>query len=735
MDFNKYYELKKAPDRKVLKLNINNVVHNNKFKKILDEKLFQVNNLTFNCYHFIRLFILYNYKKNKYAQINEINKDFIMSIFRTLTSKTRGPKQKNEKLVEKLNKFYNDEFKTKFSINKVNYSNISYILQESAVEMATCYKNNIMVNFYKYFNQFINQIFNKQINNKIKNITDNAQKKKIKKQYMIKLRQLKDSLMNDTIKKCPKELITTFNSLKKLVLPNLTKKNHMIQLKHYPFRYLQYMLYMNEFLEKNKLKMFQSICLRTEVKTKFVAINTVALIDLIINKDKNKYLNNVRKYANSLWSKIFDIKKYKLKNYSFDYRITTNGKTICIVFIKNDKIRLSDLKLKKRSEAKKLYKNLSFDEIQKTKNKNKDKKINKIIEQKKNIYDAIKKQGKKLKSNEFQYIENLLKDDNFTKKFKELLKQKKVVYGDPGKRDIVKFFGENGKQFKYSSKMRTRELKRNDILKLIESKKLQTKIKMNNKLISIKNAEAKLAEFNAKTLNYNSFVAYCKLKFKIRDAIIKEKNFNEYLLKQNWYSHINKIRHESNILNKIEKQYSKDSLFIIGDWNAKNKLPYISTPGIGFKRLMARKFKINIIDEFNTSKLNFKTLEESKNLKVNSIIKNKPKKISLYAVFTYKMSNRRFGCINRDLNAVYNMKSIVQNLLETKQRPKEFRRKKLSGTIVHKKNEVVNTSEQLSNLDMSSDHLGIQQIKTKNISTKKSKTIKIKICMKQKKIY
>ena len=99
------------------------------------------------------------------------------------------------------------------------------------------------------------------------------------------------------------------------------------------------------------------------------------------------------------------------------------------------------------------------------------------------------------------------------------------------------------------------------------------------------------------------------------------------------------------------------------------------------------------------------------------------------------MSNRRFGCINRDLNAVYNMKSIVQNLLETKQRPKEFRRKKLSGTIVHKKNEVVNTSEQLSNLDMSSDHLGIQQIKTKNISTKKSKTIKIKICMKQKKIY
>ena len=41
----------------------------------------------------------------------------------------------------------------------------------------------------------------------------------------------------------------------------------------------------------------------------------------------------------------------------------------------------------------------------------------------------------------------------------------------------------------------------------------------------------------------------------------------------------------------------------------------------------------------------------------------------MHAVLTFKMSNNRMGCINRDLNAVRNFKNIVESLIETKKRP------------------------------------------------------------------
>jgi hypothetical protein len=46
----------------------------------------------------------------------------------------------------------------------------------------------------------------------------------------------------------------------------------------------------------------------------------------------------------------------------------------------------------------------------------------------------------------------------------------------------------------------------------------------------------------------------------------------------------------------------------------------------------------------------------------------------MHAILTYKMSNKRKGCINRDNNAVNNMISITLQYLKDRTRPEHFKR-------------------------------------------------------------
>ena len=89
--------------------------------------------------------------------------------------------------------------------------------------------------------------------------------------------------------------------------------------------------------------------------------------------------------------------------------------------------------------------------------------------------------------------------------------------------------------------------------------------------------------------------------------------------------------------------------------NIKNKSMrnFISTPNIRIKRKIRKKFDILSIDEYSTSIINSVThIRENDHFKYKD--KNN-KTRSLYSVLTYKMENNRFGCINRDLNAVRNI--------------------------------------------------------------------------------
>ena len=129
---------------------------------------------------------------------------------------------------------------------------------------------------------------------------------------------------------------------------------------------------------------------------------------------------------------------------------------------------------------------------------------------------------------------------------------------------------------------------------------------------------------------------------------------------------------DGNLLNDIEDIYGKDAVMIIGDCDAKTQQKHmISTPGIGLVRKVAQRFPVYRIDEFRTSCLNHITEERCKNLYLPNEEGIQQK---IHSVLTYKMNNGRHGVINRDKNAVNNMRKITNSYLYFKERPYKYRR-------------------------------------------------------------
>jgi len=393
--------------------------------------------------------------------------------------------------------------------------------------------------------------------------------------------------------------------------------------------------------------------------------------------------------------------------------IQTDGFAVSIIFIKNSEIIKKQTKIKAMHDAslktKQNIKNLSIEDkniyMEHKKNKILQNKINQQINQKK-IKDEFKNLSKeeqdkirlKIKNNKnkFEYIEDLIKNKTNKDNMLKELQENNIKVIDPGMRSPMTILGHgtqliNGKSiigkirnnckkkhilFSYTSGNRITEIKRIKYIKLLNNKKKNIQYK--NK--SIDKIEAKLSKYSSKTTNYDKFIKYARKKIRYRLQLNKINCYNEYVKKLKWFSYINKKRHEDNLLNKIEKIYGKNAKFIIGDWSQQSKIKRLGMPNMGIKKLLLKKFKCYLIDEYNTSKLNYKTEKEQENL----IIKNKyekdckivEKSQKLHSVFTFTMGNKGKGCINRDYNATLNLYKIVSSLLKTGKRPNKFIRNK-----------------------------------------------------------
>jgi len=651
----------------------------------INDACFRANQIVSYTYQFLKLFCIHGQQIN--GEFIPITKDVIhmaMKNFIQDSNKGRIVQNTNKYILDFFNTFYEHHFVHLFNGEKINGKNLSGILDYAKIEMLTSIENNVRVHFIDYLNRYVNCSFkneHKLILDKLKGKEKEDMKSKLKyelycvKQDLIYLTSTCDSKYNAWI----------YNKRPK-ILPYLDEKykNHLIYLKTHPQEYLQSMKRMSGEIIDMGFNSFQFFPLRTNIVQKNICIDTKILIELLVKDGlpKNTYFSDINKYKEELWSSIFNINSqmFKQKKWIFDYRILTDGFSVSIQFIHNSFVEKKNTKKESikngKQKAMEMYKNLNRLEIEEIKNNKKNKKINvevkkiekvqkmkeefksKTEEEKKEIKEKIKKRT----NVKYPYLEELNEKQIEELKNKKELKQ--IVYVDPGKRNLLYMLGENGKYFRYSNKERIKESKR-----LI----YQDKIKKQKNINKIDLIESELSKYNSKACKMEDFSEYIKKKNEINERL-KEEYLKPIYRKYKWYAHINRKRSEDNLINKIEKKYGKDITLIYGDWSiGKQMRNYISTPNIGLKNKLATKFKIYSIDEYLTSKINYKSLEEVNNLYLVDRTGVPRKK---HSILTYKTESGRMGCINRDKSAVNGMKLIGDYFMENKKRHPIYERKK-----------------------------------------------------------
>lgn len=362
---------------------------------VINNLVFEMNDLVIHTYKFIRLYVLNKYTKN--LLLPTIDDTFISYCIKTLGIRdNRGKKCKDIELLETLEEFYKTEYQPLLNHEKTNLKNTTFLLPYLATQIHTSLHNNIQEHFIQHFLRFINKT------------TDNITKdKQILFQFKKNLMELSDT--SELFNKWKKEHLHN-------ILPSEIKKSVHYDVKVRPFDYLKGMLYMNSVLEKMDHKLFQPLPLRNNIIPKHICLDTACIINLFCpDKDKEgnkikkgELLSNVKDNQNEVWSNLLNFKNkiFKNKHYQFHNQIQTDGISCCLLFIRKD---LKD-----------------------------------------------KKWGSKVPVLEEQNFYNI---EDLSKEQLDTLKEKNIVGCDPGKRSLVYMMDKNGNKLQYTAPQRKRESK------------------------------------------------------------------------------------------------------------------------------------------------------------------------------------------------------------------------------------------------------------------------------------
>jgi len=428
---------------------------------VINNLVFEMNDLVIHTYQFIRLYILNCYTNN--SPLPMIDETFILYCIKSLGIRdNRGKKGKDTELLEVLDIFYKSEYRPLLNHEKTNLKNTTFLLPYLATQIHTSLHNNFQEHFIQHFLRFINKTTNE--------ITED---KAILFQFKKQLLEL-----NETDEMFSNWKLTHLSN----ILPTEIKKSIHYDIKVRPFEYLKGMLYMNSVLEKQESKLFQPLPLRNNIIPKHIIIDTASLINLFcLEKDnqgnkvkKGELLSNVKDNQNEVWCNFINLKDkiFKNKYYQFHNQIQTDGISCCLLFIRKD---LKDKKWGSRVPV--------------------------------------------LQEQDFYNIEDLSKEQLDT------LKDRNIVGCDPGKRSLVYMMDKNGNKLQYTAPQRKREskTKTNQRILLIERKRngiieKETHLSFqNSKSVDYENFKNYLVEkdkLNKETTKFYKKEVWRKMKFR-----------------------------------------------------------------------------------------------------------------------------------------------------------------------------------------------------------------------------
>jgi hypothetical protein len=583
------------PSNKVVKVKLSRIIRSNFSSKIpiIQEIVNRVSTITTHTYQFLKMFCIDYCQKNN--QLPTIDKTFIMLIMKTVSGSSSGRsgrfKETNLTIKDQLELFYDNTYINMIEKSEyLKYDGLTQMLDYECTNIITSYHNHIKNHFYKFLCRYVNLVVD--LSNKEKAFRDKCKIDKTEHAPLInelrsKLFTLKSDIYQST-DKCDPILNNIKKHVRETILNNINIKHALYgdvknNIKADPLKLLFSLLKMSIFGEQlvrsrlspeekdKKFNIINCFPIRTSIIPKYVKIDTVMLIQLLVNKNKRFYQSNITSQKDFLWSQFFKTGKrvFKKTNYKFSGSILTDGLSACICF---------DLK----DQSKKNKKNKIAVDNDKTK-----------------------------------YISELSDD------IKKRLEIKTFIGIDPGWSDLIFCTNgitniitkKNGKKvrktvtFRYSRQQRRKELKIKRYRDILDNDKKNTIIKGSN----IKQIETILSQFNSNSCNLDRCKEFTRIKNKINFEL-KEYYQKDIHRQLKWYSYLNKMKSDANMINGFRDKFGspEKSVILMGDFS-KTEVLKGSEPvkGKSIRKLFTNAgYELYLVNEFNTSQKMYETGEQ-----------------------------------------------------------------------------------------------------------------------------
>jgi hypothetical protein len=541
----------------------------------LNDAVLVAHRIAIHTLQFLKMYMIYSFDTTH--QLPILDHSLILNVMKVLApKKTNGgcrPKDTTIELKSKLEAFYLQHYHPLIATESpLSSSRLNTILEYMATTVETVYHNNIKQHFVSTVERYVNVFYDKSC--KVEEIkTNNALTLIEKRAQLTKLSTLlrcikTDILSLSPILLSPAEYHPFILQARMAILPqkiSYQQNSVYYDLRSNPLDYLSGMFRILRYIESRGYSIINLFPLRSSIIPKYIKIDTVTLVELLINSKKHGHTKtyyrskgNIVRLENTIWSLFFKTQKKCFYNkeyhkYRFNSMIETDGIGCSIQLIRQDLFGRTHLR------------------------------------QSKNLTGVEK------------YIDEASID---------ILRNKKLVAIDPNLSDLlycVTKEDDRVSKLRYTQNQRRKETKSKDYQRSLEEFKGSTVIEGQTvtQWETQFSQEMDQNQCNHKTLNFENFQKYIRRKSTLNSKLLGFYEIFEHR-RLRWYGYINRQRSESQFLNRFKAIFgSPDQVVIgIGDYEQSQHRKFKEpVKGKSFRKMFRRAgYKdVYLVDEHKTS--------------------------------------------------------------------------------------------------------------------------------------